>query len=59
MEVPQKTKEDFPGGPVDRSLPANAGDLCSVPGPGRSHMLCSNRAHSSRAGALQQEKPPR
>ena len=27
---------DFPGATVDRSLPANAGDMGSNPGPGRS-----------------------
>ena len=31
--------EDFPGGPVVRSLPANAGDTGSIPGLGRSHMM--------------------
>ena len=30
---------DFPGGPVVKNLPANAGDTGSIPGPGRSHML--------------------
>ena len=29
---------DFPGGTVDRSLPANAGDMGSTAGPGRFHM---------------------
>ena len=29
---------DFPGGPVVKNLPANAGDMGSSPGPGRSHM---------------------
>ena len=29
--------EDFPGGPVVGNLPANAGDMASIPGPGRSH----------------------
>ena len=33
---------DFPGGAVVKSLPANAGDTGSIPGPGRSHMLQSN-----------------
>ena len=33
---------DFPGGTVDKNSPANAGDTGSIPGPGRSHMLCSN-----------------
>ena len=29
---------DFSGGTVDKSLPANAGDLGSIPGLGRFHM---------------------
>ena len=29
---------DFPGGTVDKNPPANAGDLGSIPGLGRSHM---------------------
>ena len=29
---------DIAGGTVDRSLPANAGDIGSIPGPGRFHM---------------------
>ena len=34
-----KTLErDFPGGPVVKSPPANAGDTESVPGLGRFHM---------------------
>ena len=32
----------FPGGAVVGSLPANAGDTGSSPGPGRSHMPRSN-----------------
>ena len=44
----QKTKNrDFPGGAVDKSLPANAGDTGSTPGPGRSHMSWSSQAHES------------
>ena len=35
-------EEDFPGGSVDENLPANAGDIGSIPGLGRSHMLQSN-----------------
>ena len=30
--------QDFPGGRVDKNLSANAGDMGSVPGPGRFHM---------------------
>ena len=29
---------DFPGGPGVESLPANAGDMGSISGKGRSHM---------------------
>ena len=29
---------DFPGDPVVKTLPANAGDTSSIPDPGRSHM---------------------
>ena len=29
----------FPGGPVDKNPPANAGDTGLIPGPGRFHML--------------------
>ena len=38
----QKDKEDFPGGAVVKNPPANAGDMGSSPGPGRSHMQWSN-----------------
>ena len=34
--------KDFPGGAVVKNLPANAGDMGSSPGPGRSHMPQSN-----------------
>ena len=36
---------DFPGGPVVRNLPANAGNRGSIPGLGRFHMLQGNKAH--------------
>ena len=35
----EELSRDFPGGPVVKSVPANAGDMGSVPGQGRSHML--------------------
>ena len=35
---------DFPGGPVVKNLPCNARDTGSIPGPGRSLMLLSNKA---------------
>ena len=37
---------DFPGGTVDRNPPANAGDMGSIPGPGRFHMPWSNPARA-------------
>ena len=30
--------KDFPGGTVDKNLPASAGDMGSIPGLGRFHM---------------------
>ena len=39
-------KKDFPGGTVVKNLLANAGDTGSTPGPGRSHMPRSNKAHA-------------
>ena len=38
----KRGKQEFPGGAVVGSPPANAGDTGSSPGPGRSHMLRSN-----------------
>ena len=29
---------DFPNGPVVKNLPADAGDIGLIPGPGRFHM---------------------
>ena len=37
---------DFPGGAVVKNPPAKAGDKGSSPGPGRSHMPRSNKAHA-------------
>ena len=34
---------DLPGDTVDKNLPANSGDMGSVPGPGRVHILRSNQ----------------
>ena len=33
---------DFPGCPVVKNLPVNAGDTASIPGLGRFHMLQGN-----------------
>ena len=40
--IDSKTGRDFPGGAVVKNPPANAGDMGSSPGPGRSHMPRSN-----------------
>ena len=50
---------DFPGGTVDRNLPANAGDTGSVPGLGRLHMQRATKPvrHNSWACMLQLLKP--
>ena len=36
--APRGNHRDFPGGPVVKNPPANAGGTSSSPGPGRSHM---------------------
>ena len=36
--------QGLPGGPMVKNPPANAGDMGSIPGLGRSHMLRSNQA---------------
>ena len=38
----KKYRWDFPGGTVLKNPPANAGDMGSSPGPGRSQVLRSN-----------------
>ena len=48
----------FPGGPVVKNLPCNAGVTDSIPGLGRSHMLQLLKPEHHRAHALPQEKPP-
>ena len=47
-----KNGQGFPGGAVVGSLPANAGDTGSSPGPGRSHMPQSNQAPEPRLLSL-------
>ena len=34
--------KDFPAGPVIETLPASAGDMGSIPGPGKFHMPLDN-----------------
>ena len=41
-EVEKEEEGDFPGGAVVKNPPANAGNMGSSPGPGRSHMPRSN-----------------
>ena len=39
-EIPQRVNsawQDFPGGLVVKDAPADAGDMGSIPGPGRFH----------------------
>ena len=57
-------RRDFPGGSVVQNSPANAGDMGSIPGPGRFHTLRDNEAHvpqllspPPRADAPHQGKP--
>ena len=65
--------EDFPDGPMDKNPPASAGDIGSIPGPGRFHTPQKNLvrapqllnppatttvAPAARARAPQQEMPP-
>ena len=72
-EFENDTNKGFPGGTVVKNPPANGGDTGSSPGPQRSHMPRSNEsnvpqllslcatateAHTPRAHAPQQEKPP-
>ena len=38
LAVEKLRPRDFPGGPVVKNPPANAGDTGSIPGLGRSHM---------------------
>ena len=37
-----QNRRDIPGGAVVKNPPAIAGDMGSIPGPGRSHMPWSN-----------------
>ena len=40
----KKIYRSFPGGSVVKNLPANAGDRCLIPDPGRSHIPQRNKA---------------
>ena len=52
--------EDFPGGGVVKKPPASAGDVGSVPGPGRFHMLCAPHLLTPGSRALKRQlvSPP-
>ena len=45
-------QRDFPGGTVDKNLPTNAGDMGSIPGPGRFCMPRNNEADASQLLSL-------
>ena len=40
-EIVKCAIEGLPWGPVVKNLPASAGDVVSMPGPGRLHMWCA------------------
>ena len=42
MIISKEPWEDFDGGPVAKNMSINAGDMGSIHGQGRSHMLQSN-----------------
>lgn len=42
--LPKNLKRSFPGGSVIKNPPADAGDSCSVPGPGSPHVPWSSEA---------------
>ena len=62
----QSEGKDFPGGPVVKNPPANAGNTDSIPGPWKiphdmeqlSPCIPTTEPICPRAHALQQEKPP-
>ena len=41
-QAPRLDGQDFPSSSVDKSLPANAGDMSLIPGPKRFHMPWDN-----------------
>ena len=42
LDLKKMSNWDFPRSAVVKNPPANAGNMGSIPGPGRSHMLWSN-----------------
>ena len=55
----QKTSSGLPSGSVVTNLPGNAGDMGSIPGPGRSHMARNNQAHVPQLSSLFSVEPMR
>ena len=53
----KNNQRDFPAGPVDKNLPANAGDVGLIPGPGRFHMQLSPCATTTDSHASQLVMP--
>ena len=45
----RKQHGHFPDGPVVKNPPANTGDMVSIPGPGRFHLLWGSYTHMPRA----------
>jgi len=43
LQVEEAIARGFPGGPVTENLPANAGDMGSIPGLGRSTCLVATK----------------
>ena len=49
---------DFPGGPVTENLPASAGGMGSIPGPGRPHMPQSSETQASQQSQCSTARGP-
>ena len=49
--------KDFLGGTLVKNLPANAGDMGSIPGPGKSHQPWSNKARVPQLLSLHSRAP--
>ena len=54
-----KPSGGFPGGPVVKSVPCNAGDTGLIPGPGRSHVPGSNEPHAPHLQSVSLRARPR
>ena len=46
VSVTKKNAIGLPSGSIVKNLPTNAGDMDSTPGPGRTQILRSNKAHA-------------